>query len=101
MTGSLAQNELRALPGGLDVIAQIRTVDLPPDRVRLRRSFVHGQLRIAVEIRFRVAKNGFAELEESRNIPVFNGFLFCVDVNRKIEKIAHKGSRSAARLQNI
>src|SRR5580658_7520689 len=101
MTGSLAQNELRALPGRLNVVPQIRTVDLPPDRMRLRRSFLPGQLRVAIEIRFGVAKNGFAELEKSRNIPVFNSFLVCVDVNRKIEKIADECSRPAARLQNI
>ena len=53
------------------------------------------KLRITIEIGLWIAKHRLAQLQESRDIPVFDGLLVGVDVNREVEKIADEDSLRA------
>src|SRR5580658_6903795 len=101
MARAFPQDQLCPFAGRLDIVLEVRAVDLAPDRVRFFDGFFASQLRVAVEIGFGVPENRLAQLEEPRNVPVFNGFLVGVDVDRKIEKIADERSGSVAGLQDV
>src|SRR5271169_2391703 len=95
MPRALTQYQMRPLARRLDIVAKIRPVDLAPDRVRFRSRLFLAQLGITIEIRFRIAEYGFPQPQESRDVPVFDGLFAGIDIDGKVEKVAHEDSRTA------
>src|SRR5579871_956750 len=95
MPRALAQDQLGALASGLDVVAQVRAVDLAPDGVSFLDRFALGEIRVTMKVRFGILEHGFAKLQETSNVPALDRLLFGIDVNREIEKVADENARAA------
>jgi hypothetical protein len=102
----LAQDEGRPAACRGDVALEVRAVDLVPDAVRLHDGLRLCQVRVALEVRRRVAKGGFAQPEETLGVPPPDVLRRRVDVHGEVEEVAHRQTHAsvggdACRLQDV
>ena len=86
----LLQDEVGALARRDDVLVQIDQIDARPDRRRGLDRFRVGRIRIAVEVRFRIAERCAAQSQKSVDVPRLEHVLVGVEIDREIEKIRHE-----------
>src|SRR5690349_12409735 len=94
---ALVEHETRALARRLDVVAQVRRVDLGPDVACDFDGFVVVEPGEVTEERRLVAKGGAAQREEALDVPLLDVGLERVDVDGEVEEVGHDRPRLAAR----
>ena len=87
MVRALFEDEVSAFAGGEDVLVEVDEVDGAPDAVGGVGGFFLSQVGEAVEERVRILEDGFAELEEAGDEPVFDVGFVGVDVDRAVEEV--------------
>ena len=87
---------MRAFFGGADVVAEVGQVDLFPDATGGLDGLGLGELRIAMEVRVFVAKDGFAEAQEAFDVPDFDGLVVGVYIYGEIEEVGDKHAGALA-----
>ena len=92
MIAVLLQDQLGALAGRQDVVAQIDEVDAVPQRQRRLHRLEIGLFGIAAEIALRIAEGGFAQAHEAFKIPLLQHVLLGVDEHREVEIVGDIGN---------
>ena len=81
------EDEMGAFPRGQDVLTKIGAVDLLPDRAGGGNGFLHREVSVPPEIGGGIAEGGFAQHQETLDIPLLDVGLLSIDIDGEVEKV--------------
>ena len=84
--GAQFEDEVSPLPGGKDVLQQVRFVDLVPDPGGHRLGRLIGEIGVAMEIRGRVTERRLAQREEPIDVPATDVADLGVDLDKNVTR---------------
>ena len=81
------ENEMGTFPRGQDILMEIGAVDLLPDGPGGGDGFLHREASVPSEIGGGIAEGGFAQHQETLDIPLLDVGLLSINIDGTVEKV--------------
>jgi len=101
MVGTLAQHQRGTIASWLDVLSQVSSVDLAPDKPRRLNGLFVSERRVVLKEAVGILKHGFAQRKKALHVPTLDVAFERIDIDAEVEVVADELVGLCAHLQHV